>query len=80
MGLELDSQLTQCHFTDMSDSDVLSPAERQRAATRRAILDAAVVLGRVGTADGADVLTRVLDDREPRVREAADGAARLARR
>jgi epoxyqueuosine reductase len=43
--------------------------------------NAAVVLGNVGTADDADVLTRTLEDPEPLVREhAAWALARLEER
>jgi HEAT repeat protein len=38
--------------------------------------NAAVVLGNVGTVDEVDVLTRALDDPEPRVREHAAWALR----
>lgn len=43
----------------------------KRAKLRGLKRNAAVVLGNVGTADDADVLTRALDDEEPLVREHA---------
>ncbi|HWI14186.1 MAG TPA: HEAT repeat domain-containing protein [Burkholderiales bacterium] len=43
----------------------------KRAKLRGLKRNAAVVLGNVGTADDADVLTRALDDDEPLVREHA---------
>src|ERR687890_631784 len=43
----------------------------KRAKQRGLKRNAAVVLGNVGTADDADVLTRALDDPEPLVREHA---------
>ena len=50
----------------------------KRAKLRGLKRNAAVVLGNVGTADDADVLTRALDDDEPLVREhAAWALARL---
>jgi epoxyqueuosine reductase len=46
----------------------------KRAKLRGLKRNAAVVLGNVGTADDADVLTRALDDEEPLVREQATWA------
>ena len=46
----------------------------KRARLRGLKRNAAVVLGNVGTADDADVLTRALDDVEPLVREHASWA------
>ena len=43
----------------------------KRAKLRGLKRNAAVVVGNVGTADDADVLTRALDDEEPLVREHA---------
>ena len=43
----------------------------KRAKLRGLKRNAAVVLGNVGTADDADVLTRALDDAEPLVRDHA---------
>ena len=49
----------------------------KRAKLRGLKRNAAVVLGNVGTADDADVLTRALDDEEPLVREHAAWALEL---
>ena len=48
----------------------------KRAKLRGLKRNAAVVLGNVGTADDADVLTRALEDDEPLVREHAAWALR----
>ena len=53
----------------------------KRAKLRGLKRNAAVVLGRVGTEEDVDVLTRALDDEEPLVREHAEWAlAHITRR
>ena len=68
-------QMTQEEF-----SRAFKGSPRTRAKLRGLKRNAAVVLGNVGTADDADVLTRAVDDDEPLVREHAAWALAQLRR
>ena len=68
-------------MTQEEFSRAFSGSPMKRAKLRGLKRNAAVVLGNVGTSEDADVLTRVLGDEEPLVREQAAWAlARVERR
>ena len=61
-------------MTQEEFSRAFSKSPMKRAKLRALKRNAAVVLGNVGSADDADVLSRALDDDEPLVREHAQWA------
>ena len=63
-------------MTQEEFSRAFSKSPMKRAKLRGLKRNAAVVLGNVGTAEDADVLTRALEDDEPLVREHATWALR----